>query len=190
MKKIDVKYVGTLSAAAILLAAATSVIIDLFSGHNMSKLIIMLILFTMVSFFVVFSLAAKVIFKKQIKKHEKKFSLIGFQTTSQFRSNVFYFYVAKEQGEIAVISRWNPFEMQVMSANKVKKAYVDDGKSFTGGTRRVRFCVDIDNYTIKVVTFISRQTYSLKSKEVLTALSKADLQVENIQYAQSAAKRG
>ncbi len=84
------------------------------------------------------------------------------------------------------MSFWNPFEPYIVSANRVTKTWVDDGKSGFGifeGSGRVSFLFTIDDTKIRVNTFTSNTRWRMDSEYILTGISKADMMVEVLENA-------
>ncbi len=121
------------------------------------------------------------------KKKEEK--LNELDTTDFVRNNTFYgdgctVAVDIEGGKIAMIFKWNPTECFVMPASRITRIWVDDGKTI-GGTSRVSFLFVIDEVKVRVNTFISNRIWSMKSDNVVEAISKAEMMAEALQKAQA-----
>lgn len=131
-----------------------------------------------------FIFLTEVIWQKSIKKLSNTFNEHSFSPTSTFESNSAILYLDVENGKIGTITKYNPLKLQIIDAKEVEKVHTDKGSGIFGGTRLVRFCFTYKGKKWGLATFTStQQTYSFKSEEVLTALSKADLYVEIINEA-------
>ena len=96
-----------------------------------------------------------------------------------------------KHGKIGLLFFWNPFENFVVSAKKVSKAWVDDGRSGAGifeGSGRVSFLLKIDDIKIRINTFTSNQRWRMDSEYILTGISKADMMVKVLEEAKGKAK--
>lgn len=93
-----------------------------------------------------------------------------------------------ERRKMGLLFFWNPFQVQVIPAGRVARAWADDGARGTGrfrGTSRVSFLFEIDGAEIRVNTFISNQRWKLDDNRVLEGISKADLWVHVLEEARS-----
>lgn len=125
--------------------------------------------------------AGKFIFNKGKKKLENELTENNFE-----KSNIFYgdgctLYVDINNGNIAMVFFWNPFETYILPASRINKTWVDDGKTGFGifaGSGRVSFLFNIDNVKIRVNTFTSNTRWRMDSEQILTGISKADMMVE------------
>lgn len=90
------------------------------------------------------------------------------------------------QAKLAILFFWNPFALYVLPANRVKRAWTDDGaggRGFLRGTSRVSFVFEVDGIQIRVSTFVSNQRWKLDDVRVLEGISKADQWVQVLELA-------
>lgn len=90
------------------------------------------------------------------------------------------------QAKVALLFFWNPFTLYVLPADRVTRAWADDGASGVGilrGTNRVSFLFMVDGVKVRVNTFISNQRWKLTEGKVLEGISKADLWVQVLDQA-------
>ena len=119
------------------------------------------------------------------KKRDKKMQALdasGFVRNHTFNADGCTVAVDVVHGNIAMVFKWNPGTCFVVPATRISNIWVDDGKMM-GGTRRVSFLFIVDGVKVRVNTFTSNRTWSMKSNYVLEALSKADMMIERFQAA-------
>lgn len=126
-----------------------------------------------------------------IYRHAKKKMLKQLDGAGIDRRQIFYsdncvVSMDIKQGKIGLLFYWNPFEVQVVPAGRVSRAWTDDGAGGAGflrGTSRVSFLFEIDGIKVRVNTFISNQRWKLNDEKVLEGISKADLWVQVLDQA-------
>lgn len=136
-------------------------------------------------------IGGKIIFNQKKKKFAKELDADGFVRNQTFSGKGTEVIVDAKNGKIALLFFWNPFASYVVSAKRVEKAWVDDGRSGSGileGSSCVSFIFTIDGIKIKVYTFTSNQRWKMNSNYILTGVSKADMMVKVIEEAKSKAK--
>ena len=122
------------------------------------------------------------IYKKKKEKKMKELDASGYVRNHTFNADGCTVAVDIAHGKIAMVFKWNPSNCFVVPANRITNVWVDDGKML-GGTRRVSFLFIVDGVKVRVNTFTSNRSWSMKSNYVLEALSKADMMVEYLQAA-------
>lgn len=128
-----------------------------------------------------FSVLGGKFYKSKVKQFEAELDDMGFKRNQTFNGKGETVIVDIASGKVAVIFFWNPLKKYIVSASKVEKAWVDDGRSGSGimeGSQRVRFCFILDGVRINVNTFISNTRYKMTDNYILDGISKADLMVE------------
>ena len=131
----------------------------------------------------------RVLYKLGKKRMLKKLDEMGVDRRQIFYSDGCVVSMDMEQGKIGLLFFWNPFQIQVVPAGRVTKAWADDGAKGAGfmrGTSRVSFLSEIDGVTVRVNTFISNQRWKLNDERVLEGISKADLWVQVLDEAREA----
>ncbi len=132
------------------------------------------------------------IWKQRKKAMERKLDEQGFTRNQTFYGSSQTVVVDIKQGKIALLFFWNPFETYILPANRVTKAWADDGAAGSGfmrGTSRVSFLFVIDGVQVRVNTFTSNQRWKMNDEHVLTGISKADMWVQVLAAAREAAGR-
>lgn len=127
------------------------------------------------------------IYKLAKKKMLKQLDAAGIDRRQIFYSDGCVVSMDIKQGKIGLLFYWNPFEIQVVPADRVARAWTDDGAGGPGimrGTSRVSFLFEIDGIKIRVNTFISNQRWKMNDEKVLEGISKADLWVHVLEEAQ------
>lgn len=133
----------------------------------------------------------KFIYNQKRKELEKKLDETGFKRMQTFYGTGNMVSVDSENGKIAILFFWNPFESYILPTSRISKAWTDDGKSgagFMAGSSRVSFLFIIDDIKVRVNTFTSNQRWRMDSDYILEGISKADMMVEVLEKAKSMAK--
>ena len=184
VKKVNLIYLLSYIFAPILICVLCYVIsMNHFPKGNMAVILIMVPSFLA---FIWWVFAGKIIYGKAKKKLEKQLEDNGFIRNNTFYGDGFTVVVDTENGKIALVSFWNPFENYILPASRITKTWVDDGKSGFGifeGSGRVSFLFSIDNTKVRVNTFISNTRWRMDSEQILTGISKADKMVEVLEEA-------
>lgn len=131
------------------------------------------------------------IWRLKKKALEKQLDQQGFTRNQTFYGSSQIVVVDIRKGKIALLFFWNPFEPFILSADRVSKAWTDDGAAGSGflrGTSRVSFLFLIDGIKIRVNTFTSNQRWKMNDEHVLTGISKADMWVQVLAEAKEAAE--
>lgn len=125
-------------------------------------------------------IANPLLFYIKKKQLEKKLDDMGFVRNQTFDSGSCRVVIDMNNRKIALLFRWNlncPF---VFPAERLERAWVDDGKIGSGvmeGSSRVSFLFIVDGVKIRVNTFTSNQRFRMDSEYILTGISKADMMV-------------
>ncbi len=184
VKKVNLIYLLSYIFAPILICVLCYVIsMNHFPKGNMAVILIMVPSFLA---FIWWVFAGKIIYGKAKKKLEKQLEDNGFIRNNTFYGDGFTVVVDTENGKIALVSFWNPFENYILPASRITKTWVDDGKSGFGifeGSGRVSFLFSIDNTKVRVNTFTSNTRWRMDSEQILTGISKADKMVEVLEEA-------
>lgn len=184
IKKINIGYLlASIFGPIIVMILVTVLSVALISNSGVGSIIIMIVYLAAILWWAIG------IKKVHDKKKEAKLSELdsnGFVRNHTFNSDNSTVAVDVEHGKIAMIFKWNPTQCYVLPANRITKMWVDDGKSI-GGTSRVSFLFIVDGVKIRVNTFISNKIWSMKSDNVLEAISKADMMIESLKAAAQAA---
>ncbi len=131
-------------------------------------------------------LGGQILYKQAQKKLIAELDQMGFKRNHTFYGSSNMVAIDVTNGKIALLFFWNPFQNFVISASRVSRAWVDDGKSGSGfmeGSGRVSFLFDVDGVKIRVNTFTSNQRWRMDSNYILTAISKADMMVKILEEA-------
>lgn len=189
VKKINIIYLLSYIFAPILICAICFIIsMNHFPQGNMAVILIMGP--SILSFFW-WIFAGRIIYGKGKKKLEKELDESGFKRNNTFYGDGFTVVVDTENGKIAIVSFWNPFENYILPANRITKTWVDDGKTGFGifeGSGRVSFLFIIDDVKVRVNTFTSNTRWRMDSEQILTGISKADMMVEILEEARKKVK--
>lgn len=189
IKKINVIYLFSYIVIPILVCALCYILSALFFPKG-NMAVILLMGPTIISI-VWWIFGGKIIFKQKQKKMEAELEQNGFNRSQTFYADGSTVVVDTENGKIAILFFWNPFQSYILPANHITKAWVDDGKGGAGfmeGSSRVSFLFNIDSVKIRVNTFTSNQRWRMDSDYILTGISKADMMVEVIEKARSNSK--
>ncbi len=189
VKKINISYLLAYIFAPIIVCAICFILSALFFPKgNMAVILIMGPSIISVIWWII---GGKAIYKQKQKKLEKELDDSGFIRENTFYSNGNMVSVDTKNSKIAILFFWNPFKSYILPANRISKAWVDDGRSGFGlleGSSRVSFLFEIDGIKIRVNTFISNQRWRMDSNYILTGISKADMMVEVLNSARGESK--
>lgn len=189
IKKINVLYLFSYIVIPILVCALCYILSALFFPKgNMAVILIMGPSFISIAWWI---FGGKIIYKQKQKKMEAELEQSGFERNQTFYADGSTVVVDTENGKIAILFFWNPFQNYILPASRITKAWVDDGKGGAGfmeGSSRVSFLFNIDSVQIRVNTFTSNQRWRMDSDYILTGISKADMMVEVIEKARSNSK--
>lgn len=129
------------------------------------------------------------IWNRRKKKAMKELDAQGFNRNQTFYGSSQTVVVDIWQGKVALLFFWNPFELFVLPAARVAKAWTEDGaagKGFMRGTSRVSFLFLVDGIKIRVNTFTSNQRWKMDDPKILEAVSKADMMIQVLDAARQA----
>lgn len=189
IKKINVPYLlGYIFIPVIICALCYTIGIIFFPKGAMAAILFM---FPTAAAVLWWCVAGKIIYKKKQKEFEKELDEKKFERNQTFYGSGNMVVVDTHHGKIGLLFFWNPFQNYVVSAKKISKAWVDDGKSGAGvfaGSGRVSFLFKIDEIKVRINTFTSNQRWRMDSEYILTGISKADMMVKVLEEAKSKAK--
>lgn len=184
VKKINVGYLLAYIFVPIIVCAVCFITsAAFFPKGNMAVILIMGPSFLSIIWWI---FGGRTIYKQAQKKLEKELSEKGFERNHTFYANGSMISVDITNGNIAILFFWNPFESFIISAKRITKTWVDDGKSGIGimeGSGRVSFLFTIDDIKIRVNTFTSNTRWRMDSEYILTGISKADMMVKVLEEA-------
>lgn len=135
-------------------------------------------------------LGPSTIWNQKKKKMTKDLDAQGFNRNQTFYGSNQTVVVDIRQGKVALLFFWNPFEVFVLPASRVTKAWTEDGAGGAGfmrGTSRVSFLFLVDGVKVRVNTFTSNQRWKMDDPKILEAVSKADMMVQVLDAAKQAA---
>ena len=131
------------------------------------------------------------IWKRKKKKMVKDLDAQGFHRNQTFYGSSQTVVVDVRQGKVALLFFWNPFELFVLPAKRINKAWTEDGTGGAGflrGTSRVSFLFLVDKVKVRVNTFTSNQRWKMEDPKILEAISKADMMVQILDEAKRASR--
>lgn len=184
IKKVNIGYLlpYLLVPAAVLVAVIVFGIKFINSGISMLILILSALLFG----FLWYYFGGKKLYNKRKTKMFEELEAAGFARNHTFHGDECVLAVDINRKNIALLFRWNPLRYYVLPADRITKAWVNDGRSGKGlleGSSNVSFLFMIDRFKVQIRTFYSNQRYRMDSDEILTGISKADMMVEVIEAA-------
>lgn len=184
IKKINLLYLlGYIFVPMIVMVICFAISYKFFPKGTMCVILIMGSTFLSVAWWI---FGGKIIFKKNKKRLEKLFEEQGFVRNNTFYGDGAEVIVDVNAGKIGLQFFWNPSESYIISAKRITKAWVEDGKSGAGfmeGSSCVSFLFTIDNIKVRVYTFKSNQRWKMNSDYILTGISKADKMVNVLETA-------
>ncbi len=129
--------------------------------------------------------------KKTTYKLSQEFKAQGYKANQTFYGRGKTVMLDIDKGMLGLAFYWNPFQVYIIPAPRVEKAWTDDGKMGSGfmeGSSRVSFLCIVDGVKIRVDTFTSNQRFRMDDKHILTGISKADMMVKSIEEAKANSK--
>lgn len=190
MKKVNWNYILILVGSVLGLSAIGSLIIGIVNGKPEGFVSIMVVFVFMLGIIVFISHAQSNFITNRLMKKtmEKDVQALKFQDCSTFTTSNAILKIDEENGRIGYIYYLNPTKFVVVSAKDITDIKSDYKKGPLGGTNYVYFQFAYEGKRIRVATFTSRNVYSLKSGEVLEAISKADTYAELLERTKNAAQ--
>ena len=171
MKKMNTSYLAVwvgipIAAVAVLLVLAFTV----FRGNQAGCVIAGI---AAVAVFVAIPMLLESKMKKMAASLEKDFEAQGFTYQYKFEANTAVYYI-DQGGRMALVSCYNPTELQFVDLSKVTNVRVNNGKMGMA-TSRVSCEFLLDGKKVRITTLqVTRGTLSLKDARVLEAVSKAE----------------
>lgn len=191
IKKFNVVYMLIYILAPILLIVLLGALSMMIQDEQIANTVILVVSFLSMGAIIWLILGWNIFYKNGKKKMAKELDDSGFVRNHTFNGDGCTIVVDVVHGNIALLFRMNPFQVQRFSAKRVEKAWVDDGKSGPGilqGSSRVSFLLLVDGIKVRVNTFTSNQRWKMDSDYILTGISKADMMVEVIREAMGKAQ--
>lgn len=189
IKKMNMLYLlGYIFVPVIICAICFTLSILFFPKGNMAVILIMVPSFLS---FIWWVFGGSFLYKRYKKKLERELDESGFARNQTFYGRGSMISVDIQNGKIALLFFWNPFESYVVDAKRVNKAWVDDGrhgKGFMEGSSQVSFLFTIDDIKVRIYTFTSNQRFRMDTDYILTGISKADMMVKVLESARSNSK--
>lgn len=190
MKKINWKYILILFGGVLALSAIASLILGIVNGNlaGFTGIMFVFVFILSIMMFVFHTQSNFVtdrLMKKTLETDEKAAS---FQNCSTFTTNDGILKIDEANGRIGFVYYLNPTEFVVISAKNITDIKSDYMKGPLGGTNFVYFQFVYEGKRTRIATFTSRNMYSLKSGEVLEAMSKADAYAELLERTKNTAQ--
>ncbi len=170
MKKYNTSYLaiwaGLPAAAAVVLAVLAFTVLR----ENRTGFVIAV--FAAFGIIVAIPMLLESRMKKAAKAMEPDFQAQGFTYQFKFEAKDAVYYI-DQGGRMGVVYRCNPV-LQFVDLSKVTNVRTNDGK-FGAATSRVSCDFLLDGKKVRISTLVvSRGSLSMKDKQVLEAISKAD----------------
>ena len=186
MKRVSLKFIifniGIILIIGLLLGSASYFIIGtkIFSWqwHFMYGCLISVSLLG----YLVVHISSKMIMKRTIKEYEE---ICDFRKCSTFEVVNGIFKIDISGGRLAYITKWNPFDFQVIYAKEISDIKSNYQKGPFGGTRYLYAEFYFNGKLQRIPIFWSRQTHSLASGEVRSAAIAADKIVKCLEQAKA-----
>lgn len=171
MKKFNASYLAVW--AGIPAAAAAVLVVLAFALFLGNKTVFTILIFVAIGIFVAIPMFLESKMKKMAAAMEPDFKAQGFTYQYKFEANDAVYYI-DQGGKMGVVYRFNPTELQFVDLNKVTNVRTNDGK-FGTSTSRVSCEFLLDGKKVRITTLeVTRGRISLKDKQALEAISKAD----------------
>lgn len=168
MKKYGLSFFLLLFGIIFILPLIITLIIWAFNGLNNNLLALYPILAVFCLLVVIMLIGYGSLSSFFVKRTAKKINDMDFEISGDFSTRTGRLYIDVPHGQIAFISSYNPFIIQVFSAECLNDI---DVKANMNG---IRFYFSINNKKIRMDTLLTNRMINLKSDIALTAISKAD----------------
>ena len=192
MKKIDVKFLLVQALIVLVLSVVVGIgvaialggVNDIGVGIRLAPVFFFIVGFLYLAFSNTFT---GIIAKKTMKVNAEK---ENFENSSTFITDGTFTMGAivkidEATGRVGYVSYQNPYEFQLVHAKDLTKIESSYKKAPLGGTSYVYFEFYYNNKRVRIPTFTASNVYSLKSKEVLEGISKADAFCDLLKNAQN-----
>lgn len=185
MKKVDagymVKQILMIAVFATVLGIAAVVGLSIaFDDHIRYDNMMTFIVIAWIVVFIVYGLrmawggsdrASEKTFDAGLDEHQ-------FREVSTFSTSNAFLAIDGVDGRIGYVSNYNPKEFQIAQVKDLNRIEAGMNKGPLGGATAVYFSFIYNNVPTKIYTFLTNSAYSLKSAEVIEAVSKADMYVD------------
>lgn len=112
--------------------------------------------------------------EKKASALERQFPAEGFVSQYKFSSNSGVFYIDPDSRRLGIVWKNNPSELNLVDLSNITDVRTHDGKQLKG-TSHVSCRFKLDGKTYRIYTLrVSNGQLSMKSPQVLEAVSKAD----------------
>ena len=193
MKKVDASYILKQMLLRAILATVLGLAIEIamciaWDGPMLFGPTMTFIVICWVIVFIVYGLhmawggsdkAAGKTFDAGLEEHQ-------FREVSTFSTSNAFLAIDGVDGRIAYVSNYNPKEFQIAQVKDVSRIESGMNKGPLGGATAVYFSFMYKNKKTKIFTFLTNSAYSLKSAEVIEAVSRADMYVDMLKKLQGA----
>lgn len=189
VQKINVPYLLAYILVPILLIAACLTVVYFCFPHG-GTMAPVLVLGPWIVSIIWWVFGGTAIYKGQRKKFEAELDQQGFTRNNTFYGRSCTVIVDANRGQVGLIFFWNPFRHQVVSAKRITKVWMEDGRGGAGifeGSSRVGFLFIVDQVKIRVDTFTSNQRMRMDDSRITTGISKAKRMVEVLTAAKDCA---
>lgn len=181
MKKRNTIYVLALIAIGAIIGLVPAALLAMswqnnnIHDPNISGLVVVFVIFAVIAYAVIFTVIKDEIWSSSVKNLKHRFGQLDFAPNASFESSNGMLYIDEVNNKVGVITKFNPFELQIIDMGRVQNAWADTGMVILGATSLVRFCFTIDGQTWRIPTFTSRRNVSLTDKNVVAAMQTAEL---------------
>lgn len=187
MKKTSMSYIFTFAGILLAIGAVVGVAAPLIISHTLNGSLfgVFFFLYLVVAGIAIYPLFTKIsghIAEKTLKKLDN----MEFEAENTFYAGTSILSIDFNRGKLAYVSFFNPKELQIADASKVDKVKSGYVKGPLGGTTCVYFQFYYNNKKYRFATFASNRAYMIRSQEVQTAISKADMYSEMLENAAKA----
>lgn len=126
--------------------------------------------------------------KSFVHKTIKRLRVSDFRIDASFDSSNCTFFIDLQRGQIAAVTLFNPFEIQVIDAKNITHIRVSYLPEPLGKTTQTYFSFRIYHNFYKISTFISDRPLPLNSSKIIAGMQKAQDYVSLLQSAQKTSK--
>ncbi len=127
------------------------------------------------------------LFKEMVKKSDNKLKSENFGANYSFNTPKNHLWINSNSGELAVVQKWNPFEIQKFTADKIGNISLSDGATPNYETKQIKVNFDINGTAMEIPIFVANEVVSLDDEDVQKALKKAEIYMKALKAAKEKA---
>ncbi len=155
---------------------------------NLGSFFIGFSIFFIIFFTLLFFGAGELLLWLGEKRLNRLLAANAFQKSITFASHSVIGVIDAANGQIALLSRYNPLHPQLLDAGAIESASVNGGNNIFGGTAMTSFSFTIDGTSYKIPTYYSKRLWGTNRNEVQDGIQEAQTIVNFLRCAKQKSK--